>query len=107
MNASGLRLGACRRSRAGWRTFSSAATTRARSQRDGPRASNHRLRSARSSLMAFGGWSGYRLTANHYQALIAADRDAQDKALSQAQAATITAQQAQATASQQAEQQYA
>src|SRR6185312_10377032 len=51
------------------------------------------------ALMAFGGWSGYRLTANHYQALIAADREAQ--------AATIAAQQAQATATQQAEQQYA
>lgn len=59
------------------------------------------------ALMAFGGWSGYRLTANHYQALIAADRDAQDKALSQAQAATISAQQAQAAATQKAEQQYA
>lgn len=59
------------------------------------------------SLMAFGGWSGYRLTRNHYEAVIAADRAAQDKALAQAQAATIAAQQAQAAATQASEKQYA
>src|SRR6185437_16733560 len=43
------------------------------------------------ALMAFGGWSGYRLTANHYQALIAADRSAPSQALADAQAKTIAA----------------
>ena len=57
-------------------------------------------------LIGFGGWSGYRLTRNHYEAAIAADRAAQDNVLAQAQAATIAAQNAQAAATRASEQQY-
>lgn len=57
-------------------------------------------------LMAFGGWSGYRLTRNHYEAVMERDRAAQAQALSQAQQATIAAQRAQAAATESSERQY-
>lgn len=59
------------------------------------------------ALMGLGGWSGYRLTRNHYEAVIQADRAAQQQALTDAQQKVISAQNAQAAATQQAEQQYA
>ena len=60
-----------------------------------------------AALLAAGGWGGYRLTANHYEARIAAAQHASDAALSQAQARVIAAQAAQAQALANAEKDYA
>jgi len=52
------------------------------------------------ALIGLGGWSGYRLTRNHYEAVIQADRAAQQQALTDAQQKVISAQNAQAAATQ-------
>jgi len=56
-------------------------------------------------LIVMGGaaWSGHKLTAMHYEALIARDRAAQDQTLQSAQQRVIAAQQAQAAAEDKAE----
>jgi hypothetical protein len=61
------------------------------------------------ALVLLGGsaWVGHRLTAIHYESLLAAEKAAQAAALQDAQRNTIAAQQAQAEALQQAEKQYA
>lgn len=55
------------------------------------------------ALIGFGGWSGYRLTRNHYEAVLAADKAAQQDALAMAQRNVIAAQKAQQVATQQAQ----
>ena len=57
-------------------------------------------------LLGGSGFIGYRVTANHYEALIARDRDAQDKALQGAKDQVIAVQQAQQSAIQASEQKY-
>ena len=52
------------------------------------------------------GTGGYKLAAHHYQALMAADKAAQEEALHEADQRVIAAQQAQAAASDAAEKQY-
>ncbi len=54
-------------------------------------------------LLGGAGWVGHRLTARHYEALIAANKAAQDEALQEAQRDVIAAQAAQAQALQRAE----
>lgn len=56
-------------------------------------------------LIVLGGaaWGGHKLTAMHYEALIARDKAAQDQALQSAQQRVIAAQQAQQAAEQKAE----
>ena len=57
-------------------------------------------------LMGSSGYAGHKLTAMHYQAIIAEDKHAQDIALQEAQRDVIAAQQAQATAVQASEKKY-
>lgn len=54
-------------------------------------------------LMGGSAWAGHKLTAMHYEALIARDKAAQDEALQSAQQRVIAAQQAQAAAENKAE----
>lgn len=54
-------------------------------------------------LMGGSAWAGHKLTAMHYEALIARDKSAQDEALQSAQQRVIAAQQAQAAAETKAE----
>lgn len=58
------------------------------------------------ALLGGSGFISYRVTANHYEALIARDRQAQDKALQDAQQSVIAAQQAQQSATQASEKKY-
>ncbi len=58
-------------------------------------------------LLGGSGWLGYHFTAAHYERVIAADKAAQSIALQDAQQRYIDEQQARATATQKAEQQYA
>lgn len=57
-------------------------------------------------LLTGSGLIVYRITSNHYEALIARDRQAQDKALQDAQQNVIAAQQAQQNATRESEQKY-
>lgn len=57
-------------------------------------------------LLGGAGFIGYRVTANHYETLIARDRAAQDKALQDAKDQFIAAQQAQQSATRESEQKY-
>lgn len=54
-------------------------------------------------LLGSSAWAGHKLTAMHYEALIARDKAAQDEALQSAQQRVIVAQQAQAAAENKAE----